>query len=296
MKFEFIKQNKYLFTVEKMCQVFKINKSSYYKWLIRVPSKRALYNQILLEEIKRIYYYNKKRYGSPRITKELKMLGFIASKELVRKLMKKEFLQSIVKRKFKVTTDSSHKYPVVENNLNREFTVSRENQTWVSDITYVRTGQGWLYLTSVIDLFDRKVIGWALSATMSAKDTSIKAFKMALINRPIKNNQSLIFHSDRGIQYACEEFVCELNKQKSIIRSMSRKGNCWDNAVAESFFKTLKVELIYQNRYLTRQEAELSIFEYIETFYNTNRRHKQLNNLTILEYQKLINNNLKMAA
>lgn len=226
MKFEFIKQNKYLFTVEKMCQVFKINKSSYYKWLIRVPSKRALYNQILLEEIKRIYYYNRKRYGSPRITKELKMLGFIASKELVRKLMKKEFLQSIVKRKFKVTTDSSHKYPVVENNLNREFTVSRENQTWVSDITYVRTGQGWLYLTSVIDLFDRKVIGWALSATMSAKDTSIKAFKMALINRPIKNNQSLIFHSDRGIQYACEEFVCELNKQKSIIRSMSRKGNC----------------------------------------------------------------------
>ncbi|WP_235270929.1 IS3 family transposase [Flavobacterium sp. 316] len=296
VKFEFIKQNKYLFTVEKMCQVFKINKSSYYKWLIRVPSKRALYNQILLEEIKRIYYYNRKRYGSPRITKELKMLGFIASKELVRKLMKKEFLQSIVKRKFKVTTDSSHKYPVVENNLNREFTVSRENQTWVSDITYVRTGQGWLYLTSVIDLFDRKVIGWALSATMSAKDTNIKAFKMALINRPIKNNQSLIFHSDRGIQYACEEFVCELNKQKSIIRSMSRKGNCWDNAVAESFFKTLKVELIYQNRYLTRQEAELSIFEYIETFYNTNRRHKQLNNLTILEYQKLINNNLKMAA
>lgn len=118
MKFEFIKQNKYLFTVEKMRQVFKINKSSYYKWLIKVPSKRALYNQTLLEEIKRIYYYNKKRYGSPRITKELRMLGFIVSKELVRKLMKKEFLQSIVKRKFKVTTDSSHKYPVVENNLN----------------------------------------------------------------------------------------------------------------------------------------------------------------------------------
>lgn len=279
-----------------MCKVFKVSKSGYYKWLIRLPSKREIYNQILLEEIKIIFYQSKKRYGSPRIAKELEILGFKASKQLVRKLMKRSFLQSIVKRKFKVTTDSSHKYPVVENKLNREFNVSRESQAWVSDITYVRTGQGWLYLTSVIDLFDRKVIGWALSATMRAKDTSIKAFKMALINRPIKNNQSLIFHSDRGIQYACEEFVCELNKHKSIIRSMSRKGNCWDNAVAESFFKTLKVELVYQNRYQTRQEAELSIFEYIETFYNTKRRHKHLNNLTILEYQKSIINNLKMAA
>lgn len=279
-----------------MCFVFKVSKSGYYKWLARSPSKRELYNQILLEEIKRIYYQSKKRYGSPRIAKELEMLGFKASKQLVRKLMKKSHLQSIIKRKFKITTNSSHKYAVVENKLNREFTVIKENTAWVSDITYIRTGQGWLYLTSVIDLFDRKVIGWALSTTMRAKDTSIKAFKMALINRPIKNNQSLIFHSDRGIQYACEEFVYELKKHKSIIRSMSRKGNCWDNAVAESFFKTLKVELIYQNRYQTREEAELSIFEYIETFYNTIRRHKQLNNLNILEHQKLINNNLKMVA
>lgn len=255
-----------------------------------------MYNQVLLEEIKKIYYQSKRRYGSPRITKELQMLGFKASKQLVRKLMKKAYLQSIIKRKFKITTNSSHQYPVVENKLNREFTVVNENAAWVSDITYIRTGQGWLYLTTVIDLFDRKVIGWALSSTMRAKDTSVAAFKMALINRSIKNNKSLIFHSDRGIQYACEEFVCELNKHKSIIRSMSRKGNCWDNAVAESFFKTLKVELIYQNRYQTRQEAELSIFEYIETFYNTKRRHKQLNNLTITEYKNLINNNLKMVA
>ena len=279
-----------------MCFVFKVSKSGYYKWLVRTPSKRTLYNQVLLEEIKRIYYQSKRRYGSPRIAKELEMLGFKASRQLVRKLMKKAYLQSIIKRKFKITTNSSHKYPVVENKLNRAFTVTRENAAWVSDITYIRTGQGWLYLTTVIDLFDRKVIVWALSATMRAKDTSIAAFKMALINRSIENDQSLIFHSDRGIQYACEEFVCELNKHKSISRSMSRKGNCWDNAVAESFFKTLKVELIYQNRYQTRKEAELSIFEYIETFYNTKRRHKQLNNLTITEYKNLINNNLKMVA
>lgn len=202
-------------------------------------------------------------------------------------------MRSIIKKKFKITTDSSHKYPVVDNILNREFTVNNQNIVWVSDITYIRTKQGWLYLTTVIDLFDRKVIGWSLSHTMKAKDTSIKAFKMAVINRPINLNQLLIFHSDRGIQYACKEFVLELKKHKSIVKSMSRKGNCWDNAVAESFFKTLKVELVYQNKYQTKQEAELSIFEYIETFYNTNRRHKQLNNLTILEYQNLIYNNLK---
>ena len=251
---------------------------------------------MVLQEIKRIFIKTKARYGSPRIAKELEMINIKASRQLVAKLMRAKNMRSIIKRKFTITTDSSHKYPVAQNILNREFTVSSQNAVWVSDITYVRTSQGWLYLTTVIDLFDRKVIGWSLSNTMKAKDTTIKSFKMALINRPINSNQSLIYHSDRGIQYACQEFVSELNKHKSIVRSMSRKGNCWDNAVAESFFKTLKVELIYQNKYQTKQEAELSIFEYIETFYNINRRHKQLNNLTILEYQKLINNNLKMVA
>jgi len=279
-----------------MCIVFRVSKSGYYNWIFRKPSKRALHNQIILQEIKQIYAKTKGRYGSPRIAKELEMLDIKASRQLVAKMMRANNMRSIIKKKFKITTDSSHKYPVVENVLNREFTVANQNMVWVSDITYIRTMQGWLYLTTVIDLYDRKVIGWSLSYTMKAKETSVKSFKMALTNRPINTNQSLIYHSDRGSQYACEEFVSELNKHKSIIRSMSRKGNCWDNAVAESFFKTLKVELIYQNKYLTRQEAELSIFEYIETFYNTKRRHKQLNNLTILEYQNQINNNLKMVA
>ena len=150
--------------------------------------------------------------------------------------------------------------------------------------------------SNTFDLYDRKVIGWALSNRMFAKQTSIAALKMALNNRPIQANESLIFHSDRGIQYACDEFVKEISKHANIKRSMSRKGNCWDNAVAESFFKTLKVELVYHCKYKSREQAELSIFEYIETFYNTNRRHKQLNNLTIKEFNKLINNNLKNAA
>jgi putative transposase len=279
-----------------MCQVFKVSRSSYYSWINRKLSKRATHNEMVLKEIKRIFIKSSSRYGSPRITKELEMIDIKASRQLVAKLMRTQNMRSIIKKKFKITTDSSHKYPVVENILNREFTVANQNAVWVSDITYIRTKQGWLYLTIVIDLFDRKVIGWSLSHTMKAQETSIKSFKMALLNRPINPNQSLIYHSDRGIQYACAEFVSELSKHKSIIRSMSRKGNCWDNAVAESFFKTLKVELIYQNKYQTKQQAELSIFEYLETFYNTNRRHKQLNNLTILEYQKLINNNLKMVA
>ncbi|QNT15664.1 IS3 family transposase [Empedobacter stercoris] len=243
-----------------------------------------------------MYTLYKGRYGSPRIAKELESLGIKVSKQRVARLMKKHALRSILKRKFKVTTDSSHKYPVVENHLNRNFTVEKPNSAWVSDITYIRTKQGWLYLTTVIDLFDRKVIGWSVSSTMYAKDTSITAFKMALINRPLMKTDSLIFHSDRGVQYACKEFCREVERYKLITRSMSRKGNCWDNAVAESFFKTLKMELIYQNRYQTRKEAKLSIFEYIEGFYNTHRRHKFLENRTILEFNQFIINKFKIAA
>ena len=296
MRFGFIKNHTIEFPVERMCKVLKVSTSGYYKWLNKVPSKRELRTQMLLENIKTTYRANKGRYGSPRIAKELNMQGIKVSAVLVAKLMQQQHLKSIVRKKYKVTTDSSHKYPVVENVLNREFITEAQNTAWVSDITYISTHQGWLYLTTVIDLFDRKVIGWALSETMKTSHTVIPAFNMAKINRPIKTNQSLIFHSDRGIQYACTEFTSLVNSHTSIIRSMSRKGDCWDNAVAESFFKTLKTELIYHQNYQTRKEAELSIFEYIETFYNTKRRHKHLNNLTILEYNNPININLKNAA
>jgi transposase InsO family protein len=242
------------------------------------------------------YRANKGRYGSPRIAKELNMQGIKVSHVMVAKLMQQQHLRSIVRKKYKATTNSSHKYPVVSNVLNRAFEVKKENSVWVSDITYIATKQGWTYLTTVIDLFDRKVIGWALSETMKAVQTVIPAFNMAKNNRPISDHQSLVFHSDRGIQYACEEFTKHIDKHKSIIRSMSRKGNCWDNAVAESFFKSLKTELVYHQSYQTRKEAELSIFEYIETYYNTKRRHKKLNNLTILEYHKSINTKLENAA
>ena len=249
MRFSFIKNHKDEFPVEKMCKVLKVSTSGYYKWIHKTPGKKELRRAMLTQEIKKVYKTNKGRYGSPRITKELNMQGIKVSQVLVAKIMRKEHLKSIFKKKYKITTDSSHKYPVVENVLNITFIFKEENRAWVSAITYVSTKQGWLYLTTVIDLFDRKVIGWALSDTMKANATVLPAFNMAKSNRPLQNNQPLIFHSDRGIQYACEEFTTHLAKHKSIIRSMSRKGNCWDNAVAESFFKSLKTELIYHQKY-----------------------------------------------
>lgn len=254
-----------------MCKVLRVGRSSYYSWLIRKPGKRDKENEDLSNRIKRIYEFSKKTYGSPRVTIALLEEGIPVSRQRVARLMKKQHLQSIIRKKWVVTTDSRHNYPVVENKLNRDFTVTRRAQVWVSDITYIKTWQGWLYLTVIIDLYDRKVIGWAFSRSLKAVHTTIPAWMMAVRNRPI--TQVLIFHSDRGIQYACNEFKELLASYKLVERSMSRKGDCWDNAVAESFFKTLKVELVYQNSFKTFEEAQLSVFEYIEAWYNVNRIH-----------------------
>ena len=277
-----------------MCEVLKVSRSSFYHWKKGKSTKPSERRAILSSEIFSIYHWSRGRYGSPRITRELEAKGMRASRPFVAKLMRERDLRSIVKKKFKKTTNSSHRYPVVENYLNQNFQVKNSKEVWVSDITYIRTGQGWLYLTTVIDLFDRKVIGWSLSETMKTQDTSIAALKMARLHRPLQDHDSLIFHSDRGIQYACTEFTSMVGK--NITRSMSGKGNCYDNAVAESFFKTLKTELVYQNKYETRDHAKNSVFEYIETFYNTQRRHSALGNLTIREYQNLISNQSKNVA
>lgn len=180
--------------------------------------------------------------------------------------------------KFVVTTDSKHL-------LDRNFEATEPGQKWVSDITYVKTKTGWLYLTVVIDLFDRKVIGWSQSKDMTAKNTTIAAWKMAIGARSA--SKELIFHSDRGIQYACCDFTKLLDSYKNVKRSMSRKGNCWDNAVAESFFKTIKVECIYQQKFNNQDLAGLVIFEWIETWYNRHRRHSSLNRLSIEEFNTI---------
>jgi len=251
--------------------VLRVTRSSYYSWLIRKPGKWDIENEDLSNRIKRIYEFSKRTYGSPRVTIALLEEGLRVSRQRVARLMKMQNLQSIIRKKWVVTTDSRHNYPVVENLLNRDFNVTGRGQVWVSDITYIKTWQGWLYLTVIIDLYDRKVIGWAFSRSLKAVHTTIPAWRMAVRNRPI--TQVLIFHSDRGVQYACNEFKELLLSYKLVTRSMSRKGDCWDNAVAESFFKTLKVELIYQNSFKTFEEAQLSVFEYIEAWYNVNRIH-----------------------
>jgi transposase InsO family protein len=271
-----------------MCNVLKVSRSSYYNWLSGKSSKREESNAAMIQEIRIVYNHSKGTYGSPRIAQELNRSGILTSKKRVAKLMRKEGIQSKIRKKYKATTDSSHNYPVVENKLDRHFIVEELGTIWVSDITYIHTNQGWLYLTVILDLADRKVIGWALSDNLKTCSTVIPAWNMATKNRPIQHE--LLFHSDRGVQYACSEFTNRLDANKYLTRSMSRKGNCWDNAVAESFFKTLKVECVYHIKFTTREQAEVAIFEYIETWYNRNRRHSAINGLTILEFEQLTKN------
>ena len=267
-----------------MCSILKISSRGYYKWKSRTISKKVLKKNQLKQKIKTLYFEFKQRYGSPRITAELQALGYQISRITVAKYMKELGLKSKLSKKFKVTTNSKHNYLIAENVLNRDFKATRISQKWVSDITYIQTKEGFLYLTTIIDLYDRKLIGWSLSNTMSADDTSLAAWRMAIKNRPIK--KGLIFHSDQGLQYATKKFT-NILASYGVIRSMSRKGNCWDNAVAESFFKSLKTELIYGNKLIFKKQMETEIFQYIEIWYNRKRRHSSLNYKTIEEFNNL---------
>lgn len=284
VKYEFIREHAAIFPVGKMCRVFQVDKTCFYRWQKGLSTSRALRKVFITSEITRIYHWSQCRYGSPRIAKELSAIGIKASRTFVAKIMMENHLRSIVKSKVRKTTNSSHRYLTAQNILEQDFKTASYNEVWVSDITYIETDQGWLYLTVVIDLFDRKVIGWSLSQNLKAKETSIRAFKNAVVNRPLEPNQKLLFHSDRGTQYACQWFTSLLEGTGQITRSMSGKGNCFDNAVAESFFKTLKTELVYHNRYATKEKAKDSISGYIENFYNKCRRHSALGNLTIEEF------------
>ena len=230
-------------------------------------------------QIKLIHRKHRGHYGAPRIAAELGV-----SQTTVRRYMKELGLRSRRRKKHVVTTDSKHNYLVCENFLNRRFNDYFPHGAWVSDITFIPTTDGWLYKTVIIDLEDRKAIGYSFSKGLTAEETTITAFRRAVKIRPPQ--KGLIFHSDRGVQYCCYDFANLLEKY-DITRSMSRKGDCWDNAVAESFFKTLKVELIYETPLVSRERMELMLFEYIETYYNKTRRHSALKNLTIDEFTKL---------
>lgn len=282
MKYAWIKANADKFIVKAMCKCLSVNRSAYYAWCNSVPSVKRLEDQQLTEKIKVIFLNNKSRYGFRRIKEALNRDNLIVSKRRVSRLMREAGLCCKTKRKFKMTTDSKHNLPISPNLLQRNFTFSRPNQAYVGDITYIPTLEGWLYLAVVIDLFSRQVVGWSMKKHMRTSLVN-DALLMAIWKR--KPKRGLIWHTDRGSQYASIDHRALL-KIHGVQQSMSRKGDCWDNAVAESFFHTLKVELIHQSKFKTIDEAKNNTFEYIEVYYNRARMHSANDYLSPVEYEQ----------
>ena len=272
MRFGFIRDHRHEFRIRKMCQVLEVSVSGFYVWLQRPESRRSQTNRRLLTEIRMAHQRNRQTYGSPRMTAELKALGHLCSENRVARLMRTGDMRAVGKRKYRVTTQSRHTYPVAENLLDRNFMADRPNAVWLSDITYVWTSEGWLYLAAVMDLHSRMVVGWSMGPRIDAELT-LSALRQAIDHREVR--PALVHHSDRGGQYAAAEYQ-KLLTETQMIGSMSRKGDCWDNAPMESFFATLKTELIYRMKFTTREEAKRKIFDYIEIFYNRQRRHSSL--------------------
>lgn len=283
MKYKFMKDNSKQFPVKKMAEVFNVSRSCYYAWLNSEPSAHELRDKELLSEIKRIFEEKRKLYGSPRIYKEMHGTEFSCARSRIARIMRENGIVARQKRRFKVTTDSSHDYPISPNLVDRNFTVDSINTCWLSDITYIDTYEGWLYLCSILDLGSKKVVGWSMASHLRA-ELAIDALDMAVVHR--KPGTGLIFHSDRGIQYASGAFREKL-KQYRMVQSMSRKGDCWDNAPIESFFSTLKMEEVFiYKKYQTKEGARKSIFEYIEVFYNRQRSHSSLDYVSPVEYEE----------
>lgn len=265
-----------------LCEVLQCSTSAYYSWASGRTKRREEHKRRLVTLVRITYQESERTYGSPRIYKAIKAAQIPCSRSHIVRIMREEHIWAVHKRKFRVTTDSEHGLPVAENLLARDFTATRPNEKWVSDITYVRTKEGWLYLAVIIDLFSRKVVGWSMKSDMKTH-LLLEALNMAI--RARKPEAGLIHHSDRGVQYASYLFQ-EALKRARMICSMSRKGNCWDNAVAESFFSTLKRELIYPHSvFASKEEARSKIFKFIETWYNRMRKHSALQYLSPSEYE-----------
>ena len=278
-----IKKHKNEFPVVMMCRLLGVSTSRYYAWLMAPKSPRKMEDEKLTTKIVEVHEKSRRLYGSPRIHAVLNQGGEKCGRNRVIKLMKQAKICSRVKRKFKVTTtDSKHNLPVAANLLEREFRREKKDRAWVQDITYVSTGEGWLFLAVVIDLYSRKVVGFSMQDNMK-KQLVLDALDMAIKSR--KPESGMIVHSDRGSQYCSELFQSKI-RGNEMMCSMSGKGDCWDNAVAESFFHSLKTECVYLNHYRTREEAKKSIFEYIEVFYNRQRLHSTLGFLSPVEYEE----------
>lgn len=280
-QYQFIEAHAQEFSLEVLCRTFGVSRSGYYAWMQRPQSARQTSDAELLMAIKQIHAEKQQRYGALRIWKALKGRGWRCSKKRVARLMRQHRLRVRRRRTWVLTTDSRHALPVANNVLDRQFNATEPNQKWAGDITYVPTAEGWLYLAVVLDLFSRRVIGWSMSNRID-QHLVRRAMLMALTAR--RPSEALIVHSDRGVQYAAGDYQ-QLLRDWSVTPSMSRKGNCWDNAPSESFFATLKKELVHHEHYHTRQEAQRSIFEYIEVFYNRERLHSTLNYCSPVEFE-----------
>jgi transposase InsO family protein len=283
VKYAWIKEHSNEFQVTVMCRILKVDRASYYHW-IKSGSITKKVDKKLNELIEIIFVQGRKNYGTRRIKDKLvQRYGVIVSRRRIGFIMKELGLIAKTKKRYKInTTNSNHNLPVAPNLLNRDFYASNPDEKYVGDITYIPTNEGWLYLATVIDLYSRKVVGWSMDDTMKVSLVN-NALKMALLSR--KPPKGLIWHTDRGSQYASYSHR-DLLQQNGIIQSMSRKGNCWDNAVAESFFHTLKTELIYHEVYETKAQANIAIFEYIEVYYNRERMHSTNGNLSPAEFEE----------
>jgi len=277
-----MKEHEPVFSIVRMAKLMKVSRSGYYDWRSKKTSRRKVETDNLDKQIRELFALHKKRYGAPRITDELRAQGYQVSRQRIARRMREMGLRAQGKRKFRVTTDSAHKLPVAANVLQRDFTSTQANQKWVGDITYIQTDEGWLYLAVVIDLYSRKVIGWSMSTRINAQ-LVCDALMMALKARNFP--KGVIVHTDRGIQY-CAAAYQSIIRWYGLVCSMSRVRDCWDNAVAESFFHTLKTELIYVNRYASRDEARQSIFHYIEMYYNRVRRHSTIGSLAPVVFEE----------
>ena len=287
MRYQFIERYRDAYPVRMMCRVLEVSHGGYYAWRRRPKSTLRRWREQLCRLIKEIFEEFRGIYGSPRVHAELKTRGISCSKNTVARLMRVLNLRSKRKKRFKpATTNSNHHYKTAENLLDRQFDRSMPNEAWVADLTYIPTDEGWLYLAVVLDLYSRRVIGWSMADHMRS-ELIMQATRMAIETRRGASLEGMIHHSDRGVQYASD--ACQgLLAGAGIACSMSRKGNCWDNAVMESFFGTLKLELVSHERYATRENAKQSIFEYIEVFYNRKRKHSTLGYVSPVEFENMV--------
>ncbi len=283
MRFTFIDAAKEKFPVQRLCKVLEVSQSGYFAWKSRPASRRQRDDLVLLAHVRSSFALSNETYGSPRMTHELRDQGLKAGRRRVARLMRENGLRARQPRRFKRTTDSRHAFPVAPNLLDQDFSADHPDEKWGADISYVWTREGWLYLAVVIDLFARRVIGWAVSDRLH-KELALEALRKALaIRRP---EAGLIHHSDRGSQYCSLDYQAELRRH-GILISMSGKGNCYDNAMVETFFKTLKSELVWRTVFQTRAEARQSIGRYIDGFYNPVRRHSALGFISPAQFERL---------